>query len=377
MADYFLGRWAGVPKPFRYDPQHLQRGLVTTRESSADRHVQPQPLVFGGGRPNLRRLNELPHHLLRAGRVQEYDSHCIFNLAFLQAKVSAMPLSSLLQNLKDILDYHQQQQQKRREEEAGDEVSGQQRGEAGIIEDKDTRILMDTLRLSVSTITRFPDALASQIVGRLLPYYPTCPRIRHLIDQCDTRGGLLPSFPAFHTPGGPLEFTLEGHDFAPFGLAVTAEERYLVSGSSEIIVCDLHTGDTLRTTRMPNLEGLIQGLAPSKIFSDLCVGHTNRNQIVIYQVTNGDFRIFENAIQQEELLGCALQGEGREQQIVAWSSKRIVVFSLDGKALRRRRIRAESGFQITEVVLAAPNRCQVSHAHSEQGEGEKDQHHNQ
>lgn len=95
----------------------------------------------------------------------------------------------------------------------------------------------------------FSDLLI-QIVGRLLPYYGTQALIRSLLQQCDNGGlqvnALTPVHHCLHTPGGPLQFSLEAHPFAPFGIELTSDGKYLVSVSSIIVVWHLATGDVYR-----------------------------------------------------------------------------------------------------------------------------------
>ncbi|CAI5452798.1 unnamed protein product [Caenorhabditis angaria] len=90
MAEYFLGVWGGVPKPYQYTEMQKQRFGVTENEGLADRKVPKQPNVFhskdGHHRYNTRKLNELPYHLLRAGRIEELLSLCLFDYDFLHAK---------------------------------------------------------------------------------------------------------------------------------------------------------------------------------------------------------------------------------------------------------------------------------------------------
>ena len=59
-----------------------------------------------------------------------------------------------------------------------------------------------------------------------------------------------------YTPGGPLRFSLEGHQFAVFGFRLTSDMRHLVSISNKIITFDLTTGDTSRTV-YPSMVGLM------------------------------------------------------------------------------------------------------------------------
>ncbi len=76
------------------------------------------------------------------------------------------------------------------------------------------------------------------------------PQIRQLIRQCDTEGlainALLPMYHCMHTPGGPLQYSLEGHPFAPFGVGITSNAKYLISVSNIFIIWDLTNGDVYR-----------------------------------------------------------------------------------------------------------------------------------
>ena len=54
--------------------------------------------------------------------------------------------------------------------------------------DKEVKLVVDALRLSASVISKHPNMLGPQIVGRLLPYYHTLPKIQYLIQHCDEDG---------------------------------------------------------------------------------------------------------------------------------------------------------------------------------------------
>lgn len=74
MADYFLGTWGGGrPKPYEYSELQRQRFFLDETKGESDRKVPVQPLVFYNKegqvtRYNLRKLNELPFHLIRSHR---------------------------------------------------------------------------------------------------------------------------------------------------------------------------------------------------------------------------------------------------------------------------------------------------------------------
>ncbi|CAH8855817.1 unnamed protein product [Trichobilharzia szidati] len=106
IADYFLGKWAGVKKPFYY-PKYLAAKLKLPPSSNEDRMVPPQPYVFeeskiGGKkklRLNLRKLSELPWHLYHSGRMDEFYSEIMFNYEFLYNKLRGTSRSQLLVDL--------------------------------------------------------------------------------------------------------------------------------------------------------------------------------------------------------------------------------------------------------------------------------------
>ncbi|XP_013421183.1 NACHT and WD repeat domain-containing protein 2 [Lingula anatina] len=288
IAEYFLGTWGGgKPKPFEYSDLQRQRFGLEDKYGESDRKLPIQPAMFYDDqgkvtRYNLRKLSELPFQLIRSHRYDDLYQHCLFNYQFLLAKLSSMPLQASLQDFEDALDY---------------------------VFDKDTKLLSDTLRLSGSVLAHHPAMLGPQITGRLLPYYNTHQKIRALIQQCDSVGvqycALVPSYHCLHTPGGPLQYSLEGHPFAPFGIGVTSDTRYLISVSNRIIIWDLSTGEVFRTV-IPGIEGIMQnlGLSPN---DKMAVGYTNNNQVVICTIMTGDFMLLEKVVEgSEPILGSSV-----------------------------------------------------------------------
>lgn len=55
----------------------------------------------------------------------------------------------------------------------------------------------------------YPNMLAPQLIGRLLPEIGTNPNVKMLLSECDQSGpdhcALLPLYHCLHTPGGPLK----------------------------------------------------------------------------------------------------------------------------------------------------------------------------
>lgn len=70
-------------------------------------------------------------------------------------------------------------------------------------------LVADALRLGGAILGVYPDMLAPQLVGRLLPEAQQNPAVSSLLKQCHDKGknhcALLPSHHCLHTPGGPLK----------------------------------------------------------------------------------------------------------------------------------------------------------------------------
>ena len=197
-------------------------------------------------------------------------------------------------------------------------------------DNKDAKLLADALRLSASVVTRHPDMVGPQIVGRLLPYYHSHKQIQSLIQQCDSEGlevnALSPSYHCLHTPGGPLKYSLEGHPFAPFGIAVTSDIKYLVSVSNVVIVWDLSTGGVFRQIN-PAIPGIMQNLSLSPNDKN-AVSFTNNDQIVVCFVVTGEVTVVDKVARDglESIVGTASGNEC----FVVWTRTQWFVYSLDG-----------------------------------------------
>lgn len=144
LAEYFDNEWSGG-----------RRKPHGSNDRGSDRYVLAQPLVFEStGRPNLRRLNELPVHYLRSQQFSLLKRRCLCNFDWLFTKVSALSLADVQ-----------------------DDVTAAMRAEA---EDQDTRVLNSTLRLAAEELQAEPRALASQLLGRLTSLVrsdqPTAPK---------------------------------------------------------------------------------------------------------------------------------------------------------------------------------------------------------
>ena len=324
LADYFLGIWGGVPKPFEYSALQRQRFFLAETSGEGDRKVPEQPLYYTDDdgkilRFNLRKLSELPYHLMRAGRWEDLYVEVLFNVKFLFAKLSSMPLQTVVTDFENSLEYQY---------------------------DKNVKVLADAIRLSGSVLCKTPQMIGPQIIGRLLPYYNQYDKITALIDQCDSEEGLQlnalsPSYHCLHTPGGPLQYSLEGHQFAPFGVGVTRDNKYLVSVSNIFVIWDLATADVFRQIS-PGIQGIMQNLvmSPDDRYS---VSYTNNNQLIICSLMTGDFKIVNQPSGcKDDIIGTAINSK----YFVAWTAVEYYIYTLDSQLQSRHKVDSTIGIPI-------------------------------
>jgi hypothetical protein len=101
--------------------------------------------------------------------------------------------------------------------------------------------------------------------------------------------GLVPAFNTLASPGGPLVYSLEAHQFAVYGLEVVSAGQHLLTVSNKFIVFDLSSGGIVRTID-PRIEGIMTYLsvAPDQRY---CVTTTISNQYIICNLLTGEFML--------------------------------------------------------------------------------------
>lgn len=89
---YFSGKWGGGRK------KHI---TLTRRKKTlpeADRQVSSQPLMFSKSVFNLRKLSEMPFHLIHSGQDATLDSEVLFNFEWIQGKERGQSLNDVLED---------------------------------------------------------------------------------------------------------------------------------------------------------------------------------------------------------------------------------------------------------------------------------------
>ncbi|KAI5626673.1 NACHT domain- and WD repeat-containing protein 1 isoform X2 [Silurus asotus] len=219
LSEYFSGQWSqGQLKPI------LLSSLNT--QLNADRKVPHQPLWLTEGVANLRKLQELPYHLLHSGKWEELRHSLLGNLDWLYCKTLSCGVTSVIQDLSLCAD---------------------------ITDCPEVQLIRDCFLLLKPTLD-FIDGhtdsplLVTEITARLqalAPVYPSL--IGPLCSQCDgwfascadpvlvPRSNFLPS------PGGPLINTISASAKGITAVDLFMEKGLLLAGSvdGELIAWDL------------------------------------------------------------------------------------------------------------------------------------------
>ncbi|XP_055077553.1 NACHT domain- and WD repeat-containing protein 1 [Periophthalmus magnuspinnatus] len=213
LAEFFLGRWSGKLKPVALP------GLSLVLP---DRKVPPQPLWFGAGLANVRKLQELPFHLLQAGLWEELKQEVISNAEWLFCKSRVCGVQAVVQDLDQSW---------------------------RIMDCVETKLIRDVLILIKPSLdyldgnmemTLFYSELLSRLRS-LAPLYPAL--IGQLCSQCETwllsctEPILIPQTSFLQPPGGALTHTLTGLQGGVLCLDVRVEEFFQLFSVPAGVLC--------------------------------------------------------------------------------------------------------------------------------------------
>ncbi|UCC65657.1 MAG: DUF4062 domain-containing protein, partial [Anaerolineae bacterium] len=202
-------------------------------------------------------FERLAYHLVEAGRKKELQE-LLFDFDWLQAKLDATDVNTL------IVDYDL------------------------LPNDPDLRLVQGALRLSAHVLAQDKTQLAGQLMGRLLGQ--EAPDTQTMLEQAkEWRAApwLRPLTSSLMPPGGPLIRTLQGHTSEVWAVAVTGDERWVVSGSADqtLKVWDLESGEELAT-----LQGHTRSVSAVAVTPDgrRAVSGSDDNTLKVWDVESGE-----------------------------------------------------------------------------------------
>ncbi|XP_029470055.1 NACHT domain- and WD repeat-containing protein 1 [Rhinatrema bivittatum] len=211
LGDFFKGTWSqGAKRPIMLP--FLEKSL------EADRKVASQPLWFSDGVANLRKLSELPFHLLNAGRMDELKRDVLGNMNWMSCKILSCGIKSVIEDFAMC---------------------------CARISSPELELVRDVLLLFKPTIDFIegkPDAsiVYTEVLARLLFFASSSPSlIGEVCQQCVKwlkeypHPTLIPLCGFFQPPGGALQTTLTGFKQGITVMEVSADHNLLIVGSRD------------------------------------------------------------------------------------------------------------------------------------------------
>ncbi|KAG9467153.1 hypothetical protein GDO78_015505 [Eleutherodactylus coqui] len=303
LAAYFMGTWSLGTKHPIYLP-------VMKKTLNADRKVAPQPLWFLEDLPNLRKMSELPYHLLNAGLFDELEREILGNMNWISSKIVSCGINSLIRDFDMCMDH---------------------------VQSEEVKLVYGALRLLQPTLSGIdgltdPCIIYTEILARLHFFKSSYPSlIGDLCQQCFTwfdqypHPTFIPMSGFFQPPGGPLQTTLTGFKKGITVLEVYPDKDLLLVGSDDgtMIIWDIKDTEVIHT-----LAGHSAGIRCVKIFGSgtRAVSGSLDHTLLLWNLTTGkqylciqeDHTNYENAyLHVDEKIGAIYSAAG--SKVCAWN----------------------------------------------------------
>lgn len=360
---------------------------AATEQSSGSKTVgQGEQVARLSRRYNLRKLTELPYHLIKSGRFIDLASNVLFNYKWLYAALDSIGLQCLLVDFNEAS--RALERNLRELEDSGEPLSGANKGgaqrlnvinEALDLEWREVsaadeleadelssmigqlNVLESTMRLSCSAIQSDTQMLGPQLVGRLLPLVQSRPPTRaggessgaspmrpakqakmgetnylaQLLEQCDKDAcfdcALSPTDHCLQSPDGLQLSSLEGHSFAIMSMAMGADQRHLLAVSNRFIMWDISTGEVSRDID-PKIEGSIMKELRMGHNNEYAIAYTSNSLILVLDILTQQVSKFDDfgfaKRQEEQICGLHLVDRLGAKEFVVWTSSKWFLMRL-------------------------------------------------
>ncbi|MBZ3872377.1 NACHT domain- and WD repeat-containing protein 1 [Sciurus carolinensis] len=212
LADFFSGAWSQGTKKLITLP-------LVGKPLNLDRKVAPQPLWFSDTVANLRKLRELPHHLLHSGRLEELKQEVLGSMSWICCRGISGGIEGLLDDF-DMCAPHVDSP------EVGLVREALQLCRPAVeLRGLDRSILYTELLARLHFFAASHPALVGQLCQQAQSWFRVCP---HPV--------LVPLTGFLQPPGGPLQAVLTGCHKGITAMAWSLEEKLLVVGTQDGIV---------------------------------------------------------------------------------------------------------------------------------------------
>ncbi|KAM6219589.1 NACHT domain- and WD repeat-containing protein 1 [Rhynchocyon petersi] len=209
LADFFSGAWSQGTKKLITLP-------LLGKPLNLDRKVAPQPLWFSDTVANLRKLKELPFHLLHAGRMEELKQDVLGSMDWISCRALSGGLEALLDDF-DLCAPHVDSP------EVGLVREALQLAQPALeLRGLERSVLYTELLARLLFFTTSHPALVGQLCQQAQSWFRLCP---HPV--------LVPLTGFLQPPGGPLQATLTGCHKGITTMAWSLEELLLVVGTQD------------------------------------------------------------------------------------------------------------------------------------------------
>uniref|UniRef100_UPI0037E90AD6 NACHT domain- and WD repeat-containing protein 1 n=1 Tax=Semicossyphus pulcher TaxID=241346 RepID=UPI0037E90AD6 len=308
LAEYFLGRWSGKLKPVALPGLSL---LLS------DRKVPPQPLWFAPGLVNVRKLQELPYHLLHGGLWDELRQEVIGSAEWLYCQSRVCGVSSVIQDLDQCSQY---------------------------MDCTETRLIRDALVLikpSLDFLEGHMDMslFYTELLARLCSLATPFPSvIGRLCSQCEEwlltcpEPILVPKCSFLQQPGGALQHTLTGLQGGVLCMDVSVEAELLVAGSDDGVVAVWSLTDHQLVHSLQGHTGAVLSVKVTDS-SAHCLSLAADGSLRRWSLTNGkQLLCIQEAVPVDSAPSSAHLHLSK-QLMFAYTSSQVKVWRLDGSKL--------------------------------------------
>ncbi|CAD7685401.1 unnamed protein product [Nyctereutes procyonoides] len=209
LADFFSGAWSQGTKKLITLP-------LVGKPLNLDRKVAPQPLWFSDTVANLRKLKELPHHLVHSGRFEELKQEVLGSMNWISCRGVSGGIEGLLEDF-DLYGPHLDCP------EVGLVRDALQLSRPALeLRGMERSILYTELLARLHFFATSHPALVGQLCQQAQSWFRLCP---HPV--------LVPLGGFLQPPGGPLRATLTGCHKGITAMGWSLEENLLVVGTQD------------------------------------------------------------------------------------------------------------------------------------------------